>query len=471
MIIPVEEHIIPEANFQPSKRFFVSMLTRDIDLTDAILDLLDNCIDGALRVTEKNITSGKPYTGYEANITINESYFEITDNCGGIPKKDWRYAFRMGRPEENKNNDQGTVGIYGIGMKRAIFKMGESATINSNSSTGSFSVKISPDWTKNQEWTLPLNEKEIDKENTFGTEIRISNLHETISQKFGESTFIGTIKDQVRHSLSFIIQKGFIIRLNGEVIHNNPINIIVSENVIQPYIYKSQIGRVNIDLVVGFYRNMSENDSDDIDYELRRSSEDAGWTIICNDRVVLYCDKTHLTGWGIPPVPRFHPQFNAISGVVRFTSNYPEDLPITTTKRGVDLGSPLYNEIRNRMMEGTVFFTKFTNNWKGAYLSEGKKLLTNTTSISANEFLNKSVDELKKVNTGNWTNPNKNSNEHRFTPTLPKVKISSNKKRISFIKNEEDIIELSEYFFGEDDRSPSEVGEKCFETVLKEIKG
>jgi len=471
MTIPQEDLDHSEANFQPSKRFFVSMLTRDIDLTDAILDLLDNCIDGALRVIDKDIAMGTPYVGYEANITINENYFEIVDNCGGIPKKDWRYAFRMGRPDENKNNDQGTVGIYGIGMKRAIFKMGESATITSNSSSGAFNVIITPEWTRNQEWKLPLNENDIDEKSTFGTKIKISNLHETISQKFGESTFVGLIKDQIKHSLSFIIQKGFTIRLNGDAIQNNPINIIVSENSIQPYIYKSQIGRVNIDLVVGFYRNMSEDDSDDIDYELRRSSEDAGWTIICNDRVVLYCDKTHLTGWGIPPVPRFHPQFNAISGVVRFSSNYPEDLPITTTKRGVDLGSPLYNEIRNRMMEGTVFFTKFTNNWKGDHLSEGKKLLTNTRPISANEFLNKSVEELKKTNTGNWTNPNKNSNEHRFTPTLPKVKISSNNKRISFLKNEEDIATLSEYFFGEDDRPSSEVGEKCFDTILKEIKG
>ena len=31
----------------PTKQFFVSMLTRDISLADAILDLIDNCLDGA----------------------------------------------------------------------------------------------------------------------------------------------------------------------------------------------------------------------------------------------------------------------------------------------------------------------------------------------------------------------------------------------------------------------------------------
>ena len=38
-----------KAQASPAKRFFVEMLTRDIELADAILDLLDNCVDGALR--------------------------------------------------------------------------------------------------------------------------------------------------------------------------------------------------------------------------------------------------------------------------------------------------------------------------------------------------------------------------------------------------------------------------------------
>ena len=38
----------------PTKRFFVDMLTRDIDLKDAVLDLLDNCVDGLMRSLGKN---------------------------------------------------------------------------------------------------------------------------------------------------------------------------------------------------------------------------------------------------------------------------------------------------------------------------------------------------------------------------------------------------------------------------------
>src|SRR5260221_2749831 len=104
----------------PTKRFFVEMLTRDIELQDAILDLLDNCVDGILRSTKDKHgkRDSQPYRGYWARITLNEKKFQIVDNCGGIPlalaKK---YAFMMGRPEDEGDSDVPTVGMYGIGMK------------------------------------------------------------------------------------------------------------------------------------------------------------------------------------------------------------------------------------------------------------------------------------------------------------------------------------------------------------------
>lgn len=45
-------------NSSPTKNFFINMLTRDISLNDAILDLLDNCLDGALR-SQNHISQNK----------------------------------------------------------------------------------------------------------------------------------------------------------------------------------------------------------------------------------------------------------------------------------------------------------------------------------------------------------------------------------------------------------------------------
>ena len=105
------------------------MLTRDIELNDAILDLLDNCLDGVVRscADKDKLQTSDFYSSYSAEITISPTEFTITDNCGGIPRDTAEnYAFRMGRVPTTQT-DNPTIGIYGIGMKRAIFKFTSSA--------------------------------------------------------------------------------------------------------------------------------------------------------------------------------------------------------------------------------------------------------------------------------------------------------------------------------------------------------
>src|SRR5438874_13660935 len=91
----------------PTKRFFVSMLTRDIELKDAILDLLDNCVDGAMR-SRRSATAGNEnaYAGFYAKITVSQDGFEIKDNCGGIPRDiAENSAFVLGRPDMSRDAD------------------------------------------------------------------------------------------------------------------------------------------------------------------------------------------------------------------------------------------------------------------------------------------------------------------------------------------------------------------------------
>jgi hypothetical protein len=103
----------------------------------------------------------------------------------------------------------------------------------------------------------------------------------------------------------------------------------------------------------------SDEELDD-EIEGKRKTERAGITVICNDRIVLYNDKTHRTGWGEPPVPSYHTQFICISGVVVFESNDPSKLPTTTTKRGIDLSSDIYADVKIKIREGLKLFTDYT---------------------------------------------------------------------------------------------------------------
>ena len=204
---------------RPVKTFFVSMLTRDIKLEDAILDLLDNCVDGILRTGAGE--SDRPYEGFWANITFSADSFVIEDNCGGIPSNLLDYAFRLGRapdyPEEEK--PRGAVGVYGIGMKRAIFKMGESCVISTRSERALHEVVISSQWLQDEDdWDLPITHMER-PEGQGGTRIEVKDLKEGIVSLFvgQQESFSSDLHELVATHYSFIIDKGFRISVNGEV--------------------------------------------------------------------------------------------------------------------------------------------------------------------------------------------------------------------------------------------------------------
>lgn len=79
----------------PTKKFFIEMITRDISIEDAIIDLLDNSIDGATQINSNDLS------GFVINIEIDANKLYIKDNCGGFSlDRAQRYAFRFGRPED-----------------------------------------------------------------------------------------------------------------------------------------------------------------------------------------------------------------------------------------------------------------------------------------------------------------------------------------------------------------------------------
>jgi len=463
-----ENHI----NAAPLKSFFVSMLTRDINLEDAILDLLDNCIDGILR--SKSDTSGnKPYKGYYAEIRIEPNLFSISDNCGGIPYSLHEYAFRMGRSSDRAET-LGSVGYYGIGMKRAIFKMGKSCKIRTKNEKHQYEVNITPEWIKDEysdhAWDLPL--KNIEWSGKDGTSIEIRDLYDGITKQFDENAvkFLSNLETIISTQYAVILEKGFEIKINNQTIKPRATTLVfdtqtVEKNKIEPYVYRAESSDgVKIFLTVGFTRPIpSQNELDDEKESAKYSSVDAGWTIICNDRVVVYCNRDELTGWGEAGVPRYHNQFIAISGIVEFWSQDPGKLPTTTTKRGLESSSPIFLQVKNKMRDGMKIFTSYTNKWKGQEL-ESKQQIKKGERLSLNDIKTKSK-ELK-------FNPTPRSilSGEQYLPKLPMPTVSEpTMRRITFSKEVKEIRKVAEYF-GNTDMEPNDVGVKCFDVIHKEAR-
>lgn len=453
----------------PAKRFFVEMLTRDIELQDAILDLLDNCVDGAMRQNKGKSPNAKlPYKGYTAWITFDGDSFTLTDNCGGIPRSLAEdYAFRMGRQDSNRDPELATVGVYGIGMKRAIFKMGRAATVTSQTATDTgFVVEIDSGWLEDDKnWNLPITAapNALDKP---GTIIKVTELMEGISRLLSNDTdFHKELEKSISAYYGYIIEKGFTVFLNNKKIVPVQVELLFDKDnsdkkeSIIPYGYKLEADGISVELVVGIYRNLPSEAEEDDALKGHPTTERAGWTIVCNDRVVLHADKTRVTGWGEAGVPSYHTQFISIAGVVIFRSNDPAKLPITTTKRGIDGNSYLYLNVKEYMREGLKLYTDFTNKWKGSS-SEQNDLKSKASTSSAENIINLLADK-------NWSKVSKGMGGTRFRPTLPTPKEEDPFKQIRFSRKKSDIALVSDYLFENTTTAPGEVGAQCFDDVLR----
>jgi len=451
----------------PTKRFFVEMLVKDIELEDAILDLLDNCIDGAIRSKGEGSDDQDAFKGYTAELTLNDSEFIIADNCGGIPDEHVEDAFQLGRPSIDKDGDLPTIGMYGIGMKRAIFKMGNCSKVESNSESKFFSVKYTNEWLQpdNNTWDLPIEEI-ASKGSPYGVLVAVSDLKPNISQSFSNDQFLNRLKNRISRYFAYLIQKGFNVLVNGESIKPSLLTLFdeTSEDnnsdQVKTFNYQNSLDGVDIKIVVGLFKKLSRQE--EIEGELEVPTEDvrAGITVICNDRVILDADRTIKTGWGDGTVPAYHPQFRSIGGLMIFNSSAAELLPISTTKRGVEMDSEIYLRARSVCQEGIKTFTNFTNKWKGL------------EQDASNHFPDKKMDARTNITSnltrGTSVRRGPGAGGFRYSPSLP-VPVRSGKevKRISYTKDIADVKSVSEFLFDDSEVNANTVGSKCFDYVKK----
>jgi hypothetical protein len=426
---------------RPVKRFFVNMLTRDIELEDAILDLLDNCVDGVLRSLNGEGERGTPYKGYSAKISFDASHFDIKDNCGGIPWDLHDSAFRMGRPENGNEPEPAlTVGVYGIGMKRAIFKMGRVASIWTQNGKDNYKVSIPTGWMADEEdWELKVS-AETKKMRRDGTRINITDLEEGASARFAAKSFEEDLLDKIESHYSVIMHKGLRVEVNGKEANPKPLLLRFATGEsdgpeIRPYVFRTEVSGVTVILAVGLREPIPDADTTlEEQNETQFSSDYAGWTVICNDRVVLYCNRDELTGWGTAKLPRYHNQFIAISGVVEFRGD-PRRLPTTTTKRGLNFSSPLYQNVLDRMRDGLRLFIDYTNRWKSR--SAEAKVEVDRVPALTFENLKGQIETLKftKVTVG--------LEGEQYKPKLPRPVDDSPDVRISYFRDRDQVAALA----------------------------
>lgn len=367
------------------------MITRDISIKDAILDLIDNSIDGANKINAND------YSSFKIELIINEKEFIIKDNCGGFSLEiAQKYAFRFGRPDDAPKTG-GSIGRFGVGMKRALFKIGQNFLVESKSNGDHFNINVDVAEWKNKKRQITTDDEgssEIDDWSfnflyvtgedsnltNHGTYIKVNDLNEDVSKSFESSSFLNELADDIERLLNFSIEKGLKIILNDKPLQRKGIVLFNEES--KPYYFETTFNEVKVRIVAGLSYVGEPHTS--------------GWYIYCNDRLVLEADRTNISGWGTSSIPQWHVDFVMFKGLVFMDSEETINLPLTTTKKGIDATSIVYRKTLFYMIEAMNSVLSFLKDVRklGNEANDYRKLLgeqedkISVTNLKSNSFEN-----------------------------------------------------------------------------------
>jgi len=333
---------------EPTKTLFIDILTQDVDPLDCILDLIDNSIDSYTR----NEYSDKR----QIKLKIGDQSFAIFDSCGGIDKETLENdVFKFGVDEIRR--DKPTLGLYGIGMKRALFKMGKKISLETDNGEFHSVVNLDIDaWKSAEKWEMEFMYEDSNLNGNLPyTNIKVNSLYPRISEIFDLETFVNALKKRVEITYSRFITKGIAIDVNDKLLEPFPLEVRFDDN-FKPARHTEEYDDVKIDIICGISPGTKKRTA----YEVGRR----GWNVFCNDRLILVDDQSEKTGWTGKDgkLPKYHPIFNEFTGFVFLRSNNPANLPLNTSKTGLNVGSHIYAYVLDKMISTAKPVTKYLSN-------------------------------------------------------------------------------------------------------------
>jgi hypothetical protein len=370
MMSIMTQHNGSRVEAKAEKRFFIEMLVKDIELLPAIVDLVDNSIDAARRLHPDGNLEDQ-----WVEIQVDGEQFRIQDNSGGIDIDVARdYAFRFGRAREFRGVPK-SVGQFGVGMKRAIFKLGDEFEVESiyrkiesdaaARGNSRFNLKVDVErWEAEDDWAFSLDSHEegieLAPDTVAGATITVRRLHPSVADDFQDGSIVDDLKREVRVRHQESIDRGLTLKVN--TVRQTATRLALQQSPLLSPVRRSfevdtDEGKVRVELFAGTVRaEMKREDSEPVDLgsaESFQDPSDAGWYLFCNDRLLMVADTSPVTGWG-NPAAAFHPQYRLFRGYVYLSADDAALLPWNTTKTAVDRDSPVFRSVASQMKSTLV---------------------------------------------------------------------------------------------------------------------
>ncbi|WP_201859366.1 ATP-binding protein [Microvirga soli] len=329
----------------PSKRLFLSIIA-DYDLNKAICELVDNGFDVWTRSGRDGSIIIKVHLDAELG-TI-----EVEDNAGGLTREELRFIVGPGQTGSSPTDQ--TIGIFGVGAKRAVVALARDVRIKTRHGSGeTYQVEFDEDWLEDEEWTLPLFQSDHLPPRT--TRVELQKLRVQITQE---------AKDHLREHLGatyakFLERPEVRLELDG---------VSVQPRVFDDWSYPPDYGPRRY---TGLIRT-AENRDVEVEVVAGLSSASSpiageyGVYFYCNDRLVAPAVKSFEVGFTTGQAGKPHPKVSLTKVIVHLRGDA-ASMPWNSAKSDISTKHNVFMALHNWLVTVVSDYARISRIWEGSW--------------------------------------------------------------------------------------------------------
>jgi len=352
-------------NAIPSKRLFLSIIA-DYDLNRSICELIDNGLDVWVRGGKvKEITIKILLDKGQQTITVE-------DNAGGLPKTELRYI--VGPGQTGTSHTEETIGIFGVGTKRAVVALAQDITIRTrHSDDKTYQVDFDEQWLEDDDWELPLYE--VDNIPKGATVVALQKLRIHITDDA-----IAQLSEHLSSTYArFLTNQQVKITLNGTSMSPQFFDNWAYPPGYSPRKYKGELKTADNHLIkVEVLAGLSNESSP--------AAGEYGVYFYCNDRLIVRGSKTFEMGFtkGLAGLP--HPKVS-LTKVLVFLNGSAASMPWNSSKSDISAKHEVFHALHGWLVQVVKDYAALSRIWMGDWPDKVFKYKTGTiTEVQIDDF-------------------------------------------------------------------------------------
>jgi len=329
----------------PSKRLFLSIIA-DYDLNKSICELVDNGFDVWTRAGRK-----APIL-IQVLLDADQGTIIVEDDAGGLAKDELRYI--VGPGQSGSSSTDQTVGIFGVGTKRAVVALAEDITIRTrHGDAETYQVEFDEGWLQEDDWELPLFQVTDIQSRT--TQVELQKLRVRLTEQA-----IVQLRDHLGATYGkFLLQDGVTLKLNRQAVTPKFFDGWSYPPDYGPRRYTGKLqtpkGRmIEVDVVAGLSSESSP------------TAGEYGVYFYCNDRLVAPAMKTFDVGFTRGQAGSPHPKI-ALTKVIVSLRGDASEMPWNSSKSDISTKHHVFLALHSWLTTVVSDYARVSRSWMGQW--------------------------------------------------------------------------------------------------------